>query len=110
MLMDWREMAGRPTFRRLHGEERWSSFTGAWSDGRNVHATFMHYPRSFAIGCAGNGVTGCPCSSLVVCGIKDTSGYHHISFHRVCSFSLESHFVYVFGFRELGEAASITAS
>ena len=36
MLMDWREMAGRPTFRRLHGEERWSSFTGAWSDGRKV--------------------------------------------------------------------------
>jgi hypothetical protein len=34
--MDWREMAGRPTFRRLHGEERWSSFTGAWSDGRKV--------------------------------------------------------------------------
>jgi hypothetical protein len=36
MLMDWREMAGRPTFRRLHGEERWSSFTGAWSGGRKV--------------------------------------------------------------------------
>jgi hypothetical protein len=36
MVMDWREMAGRPTFRRLHGEERWSSFTGAWSDGRKV--------------------------------------------------------------------------
>ncbi|KAI0047149.1 hypothetical protein FA95DRAFT_1606329 [Auriscalpium vulgare] len=36
MLMDWREMAGRPTFRRLHGEERWSSFTGAWSGGKKV--------------------------------------------------------------------------
>lgn len=36
MLMDWRELAGRPTFRRLHGEERWSSFTGAWSGGRKV--------------------------------------------------------------------------
>ncbi|KAI0248284.1 hypothetical protein BJV78DRAFT_1276618 [Lactifluus subvellereus] len=36
MLMDWREMAGRPTFRRLHGKERWSSFTGAWSGGRKV--------------------------------------------------------------------------
>jgi hypothetical protein len=36
MLMDWREMAGRPTFRRLHGDERWSSFTGAWSGGRKV--------------------------------------------------------------------------
>jgi len=36
MLMDWREMAGRPSFRRLHGEERWSSFTGAWSEGRKV--------------------------------------------------------------------------
>jgi hypothetical protein len=36
MLMDWREMAGEPTFRRLHGEERWSSFTGAWSQGRKV--------------------------------------------------------------------------
>ncbi|KAI0315044.1 integral membrane protein S linking to the trans Golgi network-domain-containing protein [Amylostereum chailletii] len=36
MLMDWREMAGRPTFRRLHGEERWYSFTGAWSGGKKV--------------------------------------------------------------------------
>jgi len=36
MLMDWRELAGQPTFRRLHGEERWSSFTGAWSQGRKV--------------------------------------------------------------------------
>ncbi|THH16682.1 hypothetical protein EW146_g3999 [Bondarzewia mesenterica] len=36
MLMDWREMAGRPTFRRLHGEDRWNSFTGAWSGGKKV--------------------------------------------------------------------------
>jgi len=36
MLMDWREMAGRPTVRRLHGEERWHSFAGAWSGGKKV--------------------------------------------------------------------------
>ena len=36
MLMDWREMAGRPSFRRLHGEDRWNSFTGAWSGGKKV--------------------------------------------------------------------------
>ncbi|TFY78007.1 hypothetical protein EWM64_g6005 [Hericium alpestre] len=36
MLMDWREMSGRPTFRRLHGEERWHSFTGSWIGGKKV--------------------------------------------------------------------------
>ena len=34
MIMDWREMAGRPTVR---GEgSRWSSYAGAWSGGRKV--------------------------------------------------------------------------
>lgn len=36
MLMDWREMAGRPTFRRMHGADRWNSFTGSWSGGKMV--------------------------------------------------------------------------
>ncbi|KAI0029960.1 integral membrane protein S linking to the trans Golgi network-domain-containing protein [Vararia minispora EC-137] len=36
MIMDWREMAGRPTFRLLHGEERWNAFAGTWSGGRRV--------------------------------------------------------------------------
>ena len=36
MIMDWREMAGRPTFRLLHGQERWYAFAGAWSGGRKL--------------------------------------------------------------------------
>ncbi|KAF7289410.1 hypothetical protein HMN09_01334400 [Mycena chlorophos] len=36
MVMDWREMAGRPTVRGMHGEERWSSYTGVWSGGRKI--------------------------------------------------------------------------
>ncbi|KAJ7493359.1 integral membrane protein S linking to the trans Golgi network-domain-containing protein [Mycena galericulata] len=36
MVMDWREMAGRPTVRGMQGEERWSAYTGAWSGGRKV--------------------------------------------------------------------------
>ncbi|KDQ50770.1 hypothetical protein JAAARDRAFT_141504 [Jaapia argillacea MUCL 33604] len=44
MLMDWREMAGRPTFRLLHGEERWASYTGAWSGGKNLGNTTMRTP------------------------------------------------------------------
>jgi hypothetical protein len=36
MIMDWREMAGRPTFRLLHGVERWDALTGTWSGGRRV--------------------------------------------------------------------------
>ncbi|KZV72257.1 hypothetical protein PENSPDRAFT_604732 [Peniophora sp. CONT] len=36
MVMDWREMAGRPTFRLLHGEERWNAFAGAWSGGKKL--------------------------------------------------------------------------
>jgi hypothetical protein len=38
MLMDWREMAGRPTVRGMQGEERWRSYTGVWSGGRKVGA------------------------------------------------------------------------
>lgn len=34
--MDWREMAGRPTVRGMQGEERWSSYTGAWIGGKKV--------------------------------------------------------------------------
>lgn len=36
MILDWREMAGRPTVRGMQGEERWSSYTGAWSGGKKV--------------------------------------------------------------------------
>lgn len=36
MVMDWREMAGRPTVRGMQGEERWSAYTGAWSGGKKV--------------------------------------------------------------------------
>ncbi|KAF7356936.1 hypothetical protein MVEN_01029500 [Mycena venus] len=36
MVMDWREMAGRPTVRGMQGEERWSAYRGAWSGGRKV--------------------------------------------------------------------------
>ncbi|KAL0954068.1 hypothetical protein HGRIS_005219 [Hohenbuehelia grisea] len=37
MVMDWREMAGRPTVRGMQGEQRWNSYVGwAWSGGRRV--------------------------------------------------------------------------
>lgn len=36
MVMDWREMAGRPTVRGMQGENRWSSYAGAWSGGKKV--------------------------------------------------------------------------
>ncbi|KAK7031461.1 integral membrane protein S linking to the trans Golgi network-domain-containing protein [Favolaschia claudopus] len=36
MVMDWREMAGRPTVRGMQGEERWSAYRGVWSGGRKV--------------------------------------------------------------------------
>ena len=37
MVMDWREMAGRPTVRGLQGEgSLWSPYEGAWSGGRKV--------------------------------------------------------------------------
>jgi len=36
MVMDWREMAGRPTVRGMQGGERWSLYTGAWSGGKRV--------------------------------------------------------------------------
>ncbi|KAF9224136.1 hypothetical protein BS17DRAFT_795655 [Gyrodon lividus] len=36
MIMDWREMASRPTVRGMQGEERWSSYYGAWSGGKQV--------------------------------------------------------------------------
>ncbi|TFK73734.1 hypothetical protein BDN72DRAFT_761048 [Pluteus cervinus] len=36
MVMDWREMAGRPTVRGIQGEEWWNAFAGAWSGGRKV--------------------------------------------------------------------------
>jgi protein SYS1 len=36
MIMDWREMAGRPTVRGMHGEERWNQYSWAWSGGKKV--------------------------------------------------------------------------
>jgi hypothetical protein len=36
MVMDWREMAGRPTVRGMQGGERWRSYAGAWSGGKMV--------------------------------------------------------------------------
>jgi protein SYS1 len=37
MIMDWREMAGRPTsFRGVKGEERWESLKGVWSSGQRI--------------------------------------------------------------------------
>ncbi|KAH7920908.1 hypothetical protein BV22DRAFT_1020360 [Leucogyrophana mollusca] len=38
MVMDWREMAGRPTVRGVQGEGLWSSYAGAWSGGKQVGA------------------------------------------------------------------------
>jgi protein SYS1 len=32
--MDWREMAGRPTVRGMRGGDRWNSYAGAWSGGK----------------------------------------------------------------------------
>ena len=36
MIMDWREMAGRPTTRALPGEGPWRSFNSVWSGGKQV--------------------------------------------------------------------------
>ncbi|KAJ7230527.1 integral membrane protein S linking to the trans Golgi network-domain-containing protein [Mycena pura] len=36
MVMDWREMAGRPTVRGMQGEERWSAYIGVWRGGRKI--------------------------------------------------------------------------
>jgi protein SYS1 len=36
MVMDWREMAGRPTVRGTLGEDRWSSYSWAWSGGKRI--------------------------------------------------------------------------
>jgi len=36
MIMDWREMAGRPTVRGMQEEGRWSQYSWAWSGGRRV--------------------------------------------------------------------------
>lgn len=38
MIMDWREMAGRPTVRHggIPGEQRWSLYGSAWSGGKQV--------------------------------------------------------------------------
>ena len=36
MIMDWREMAGRPTTRALPGEGPWTSFNSVWSGGKQV--------------------------------------------------------------------------
>ncbi|KAH9913085.1 integral membrane protein S linking to the trans Golgi network-domain-containing protein [Epithele typhae] len=36
MILDWREMAGRPTTRALPGEGPWSAWNAVWSGGRQV--------------------------------------------------------------------------
>lgn len=36
MIMDWREMAGRPTIRGMQGEHRWDAYYGAWSGGKQL--------------------------------------------------------------------------
>nr|VWP00105.1 Cytochrome P450 monooxygenase AKT7 (EC (AK-toxin biosynthesis protein 7) [Ganoderma boninense] len=36
MIMDWREMAGRPTTRALPGDGPWKSFNSVWSGGKQV--------------------------------------------------------------------------
>jgi protein SYS1 len=36
MIMDWREMASRPTVRGTQGSDRWKEYTGAWSGGKQV--------------------------------------------------------------------------
>lgn len=40
MVMDWREMAGRPTVHGLRGDDRrgWSMFRGVYSGGRKLGA------------------------------------------------------------------------
>ncbi|KAI0640691.1 integral membrane protein S linking to the trans Golgi network-domain-containing protein [Trametes meyenii] len=45
MIMDWREMAGRPTTRALPGEGPWKSLNSVWSGGKQV-----------GLGSAGHGV------------------------------------------------------
>jgi protein SYS1 len=39
MVMDWREMAGRPTVRGLRGTQRWDTLTGVWAGGRQIGHT-----------------------------------------------------------------------
>ena len=34
MVMDWREMAGRPTVQGWNREDKWDVYGGAWSGGR----------------------------------------------------------------------------
>ena len=41
--MDWREMAGRHTVRGMQGEDRWSSYAGAWSGGKKVSYGEEHH-------------------------------------------------------------------
>jgi protein SYS1 len=36
MIMDWRELAGRPTVRGLRGPQRWDALTGVWSGGVHI--------------------------------------------------------------------------
>ncbi len=38
MLMDWREMAGRPTLTGIQGDDSrgWSAFRGVWSGGMRL--------------------------------------------------------------------------
>ena len=36
MVMDWREMAGRPTFQGWDREDRWDGYGGSWSGDREL--------------------------------------------------------------------------
>ncbi|KAF8642999.1 hypothetical protein AX16_009244 [Volvariella volvacea WC 439] len=43
MVMDWREMAGRPTVRGIQGGEWWNAYAGAWSGGKKVGFTWQEH-------------------------------------------------------------------
>ncbi|KAJ3774528.1 integral membrane protein S linking to the trans Golgi network-domain-containing protein [Lentinula raphanica] len=40
MIMDWREMAGRPTVRGIYDSEKWGSYSWAWSGGKILGFTW----------------------------------------------------------------------
>ncbi|KAK7440384.1 hypothetical protein VKT23_017020 [Stygiomarasmius scandens] len=40
MVMDWREMAGRPTVRGIYDSEKYGSYSSAWSSGKIVGFTW----------------------------------------------------------------------
>ncbi|OAX34894.1 hypothetical protein K503DRAFT_746694 [Rhizopogon vinicolor AM-OR11-026] len=46
MIMDWREMAGRPTVRGMQGEDRWNAYYGAWSGGKQLVSGWVESMRN----------------------------------------------------------------